>query len=152
MMETVAWLSSLPKEFAIKQLFYPRDAMLARHAWPCVSAFLSQVGVLSKRLIGRSWILTRRLPSSHPTLCFKDILVHPKITALSSGTLSQPKLWMSKEIRHGASTVAKFCQLSLTDDRHQFITCTEPPCMHVCVRLDGHGTVVLKLRLVNYIA
>ena len=49
----------------------------------------SQVGVLLKRLNGLSWFLARRLPSTCPTLCFKEIWITPKIRILPFGTLSQ---------------------------------------------------------------
>ena len=52
----------------------------------CLSVRLSQAGVVSKRLDESSWFLAWRLPSTF-TLCFKEILVFPKIRLL------YPKLW-----------------------------------------------------------
>jgi len=48
---------------------------------------LSQVGVLLKWLDGSSWFLARRLLSTSPTLCFKEIEV-PTKRVLPSGTFS----------------------------------------------------------------
>ena len=51
--------------------FLPRDAMHPPYtSHPCLSACLSQVGVLSKRLNESSWFfLACELPSTRPTLC-----------------------------------------------------------------------------------
>ena len=58
------------------------------YAWACVH--LSQVGVLSKRLNESSWwFLARQLPSTHPTLCYREIRFTSKIRVLPSGTLFQ---------------------------------------------------------------
>ena len=50
---------------------------------------LSEVGVLLKWLNGLSGFLTWRLPSTYPTLCYKEIVLTPKIRVLPSGTLSK---------------------------------------------------------------
>jgi len=52
---------------------------------------VSEVRVLSKRMNESisSWFLAWELPSTHPILCYKEILVPPKLKVLSSGTLSQ---------------------------------------------------------------
>jgi len=55
----------------------------------CVSVCLSQVGVLSKWINGSSWFLARRLLSTSPTLCFKEIQVSTTIMVFLSGTLSK---------------------------------------------------------------
>ena len=55
----------------------------------CMSVRLSQAGIVSKRLDESSWFLARRLPSTYPTLCYKEIWVHPKIRLLPCGTLYQ---------------------------------------------------------------
>ena len=47
-----------------------------------VSVCLSQVGVLSKGMNGLIWVLARRLLSTSPTLCFKEIQVSTKIRVL----------------------------------------------------------------------
>ena len=54
-----------------------------------VCPFVRQTVVVSKRLDKSSWFLARRLPSTIPTLCYKEIGVSPKIKVLPSGTLSQ---------------------------------------------------------------
>ena len=54
-----------------------------------VSVCLSPVAVLSKRMDESSWFLARELPSTHPTLCQKEILVSSKLRVLPSGTLFQ---------------------------------------------------------------
>ena len=54
----------------------------------CPCLFLSQVGVLSKCMDGSSCFLARRLLSTCPTLCFKEIQVSTKIRVLPSGTSS----------------------------------------------------------------
>ena len=79
--------------------FYQRDAMLAQvgllamalcpSVCLSVSVRLSQIGVLSKWLYESSWFLAWELPSTHPTLYEKEILVSPKIRILPSGTLSR---------------------------------------------------------------
>ena len=57
----------------------------------CPSVCLSQAGIVSKRLDESSWFWARRLRSTYPTLCYKEIGVSPKIRvrSTSSGTLSQ---------------------------------------------------------------
>jgi len=50
---------------------------------------LSQVGVLLKWLNELGWFLAWELPSTYPTLCYREILVPPKIRVLPSGTLRQ---------------------------------------------------------------
>jgi len=55
----------------------------------CLSVCLSQAGIASKRLDESSCFLVRRLCSTYPTLCYKDIWVSPKIRVLPAGTLSQ---------------------------------------------------------------
>ena len=42
----------------------------------------SQAGILSKRLDESSWYFARRLPSTDPTLCCKEIWVSPKLEVL----------------------------------------------------------------------
>jgi len=66
--------------------------MLARYLpSSCVrpSVRPSQAGIVSKRLDESSWFLAWRLPSTYPTLRYKEIWVSPKIRVLPSGTLSQ---------------------------------------------------------------
>ena len=57
----------------------------------CLRLFLcrSQVGVLSKRMNESGWFLAWELPSTYPTLCFKEIQVPSKTRVLPSGTLLQ---------------------------------------------------------------
>jgi len=81
------------KADAYVEAFYPpRAAMLppvlAMALCPSVRLCLTQVGVLSKRLNKPSWFLACELPSTHVTLCYKEIRVSPKIRILPSGTLS----------------------------------------------------------------
>jgi len=52
----------------------------------------------SKRLDESSWVLTERLLSTYPTLCYTEISVSSKIRVLAAGTLSQ-----TAEFRHGKS-------------------------------------------------
>ena len=73
--------------------FLPRDAMLARYLLSsCVSLSVrpsvrpSQAGIASKRLHKSSWYSARRLPSTYPTLCYKEIWASPK-RVLPSETL-----------------------------------------------------------------
>jgi len=44
--------------------------------------FLSQVGVLSKRMDESGWFLAWELPSTYPALCFKDIQLPSKTKVL----------------------------------------------------------------------
>jgi len=57
----------------------------------CLSVCLSQTGIVSKRLYESSWVLARArsVPSTCPTLCYKEIWLSSKIRVLASGTLSQ---------------------------------------------------------------
>jgi len=71
------------------------DAMLARVL--AMALFLSvnpsvcllQLGVLSKRMDESCWFLAWELPSTHPTLCSKEIQGPSKIRVLPPGTLLQ---------------------------------------------------------------
>ena len=80
----------------------------------------SQAGVVWKRLDESSWFLARRLSSTYPTLCCKEIWVSPKITVLSYGTLSQ-----TSDLENFATASCSPCQqnssstVELVDD-----TCT----------------------------
>jgi len=62
--------------------FYPRDAMIAHVLYSygpvSVCLCLSQVGVLSNRLNESGWFWVWELPSTYPTLCFKEIQVSSK--------------------------------------------------------------------------
>jgi len=66
------------------------DAMLARVLAMALSlsvnpsVCLLQLGVLSKRMDESCWFLAWELPSTHPTLCSKEIQGHSKIRVLSS--------------------------------------------------------------------
>jgi len=51
-----------------------------------VCLYLSQIGVLSKQLNGSSWFSATGLPSTCHTLCYKEIVLTPKIRHTSSGT------------------------------------------------------------------
>jgi len=53
----------------------------------CLSVRRSETGIVSKTTGGIE--LPWRLPSTCPTLCYKEIWVSPKIRVLPSGTLSQ---------------------------------------------------------------
>ena len=53
------------------------------------SVRLSQVGVLSKLSDESGWFSAWELPSTYPTLYYKEIQVPSKITALPPGTLLQ---------------------------------------------------------------
>ena len=57
----------------------------------CSCVRLSQVGLVSKRLDESSWVLAQRLPSTYPTLRYKEICVSTKIRVPASGTL--PQTW-----------------------------------------------------------
>ena len=84
--------------------FLPCDAMLARYMLSsCVllSVRPSQAGIVSKHQDESSWYLAQWLPSTYPTLCYKDIYVSPKITVLPAGTLSRTSHW--RHFRHGKS-------------------------------------------------
>ena len=82
--------------------FLTRDAMLARYllSW-CVrlSVRPSQAGIVSKRLDESSWFMVWRLPSTYPTLCYKEMSVSSKITVLPCGTFL-PNSGLGK-FRHG---------------------------------------------------
>ena len=54
----------------------------------CVCVCLSQVGVLSKQSWRIELFLAWELPSTYPTLCFKEIW-WPKVRTLPSGILTQ---------------------------------------------------------------
>ena len=74
--------------------FLPRDATLARYMLSsCVRPFVRPsvcLPVCHKPVLYQNdWFLPRRLPSTYPTLCCKEIWVSPKIMALPSGTLFQ---------------------------------------------------------------
>jgi len=76
------------------ELIYTRVTLCQRGdyrmaPYPGLCPCLSQVSVLSKRMNGLIQFLVWWLPSTTPTLCFKEILVSAKIRALPSGTLSQ---------------------------------------------------------------
>jgi len=63
----------------------------------------SQAGIVSKQLDESSWFLARRLPSTDPTLCCKEIWVSPKVRVVPCGTSSEtPDLKNGKSI--GLST------------------------------------------------
>ena len=65
--------------------FLPRGAMLKRYLLSsCVrlSVRPSQAEILSKRLDESSWFLARRLPSTCPTPCSKEVCVPPKISTV----------------------------------------------------------------------
>jgi len=85
------------------------------HVYLSVCVCQSQVGVLTKRMGGSRWFLARRLflrPIMHCNKLLKGNSDHYKRRTLFSGTLSQtPDLFAG---RHGASFVAKCCQLSST--------------------------------------
>ena len=63
------------REARAAQVFYTVIALCLSVS---VSVCLSQVSILLKRLNGLSWFLAWRLPSTYPTLCFKEIQVTPK--------------------------------------------------------------------------
>ena len=75
--------------------FCIRYAMLARvlamAMYPCLSVCLSQVGVETDKRIGL--VLAWELPSTYPTLCYKEIQVSSKIRVLPSGTLDLEKFF-----------------------------------------------------------
>jgi len=109
-------------------------------AW-CLSVSLSQASVLSKRLNESKWFFAKRLLSACPTLRRKEFGVSPKIRVgvglhvLSCGTLSHTlnlaDISASFAKRHVDRPTC--CQLSLTDDRRQFITLS----VHLCVPLTS---------------
>ena len=77
--------------------FLQLDATLVRYmlsARVCPSVCLSQAGIVSKRLDESSWFWARRLRSTCPTLCYKEIGVSPKIRVLPLGLCH--KLWTWK--------------------------------------------------------
>ena len=67
----------------IKESYYYRVSVRPSVLCP------SQADIVSKLLDESSWYLTRKLPSTYPTTCYKKIRVSPKIRVLPSGTLSQ---------------------------------------------------------------
>ena len=74
-------------------IFYPRMYSSAEYAMPiahvsvCPPVCPSQVDVLLKWLDGSSWLLAWKLPSTYPTLCYKEIQASAKLRILFSGNL-----------------------------------------------------------------
>jgi len=70
-------------------LFLPREAVLA----PYMLSTCVRPSVTSRCCIEKTGqielVLARRLPFTHPTLCYKEILASPKIRVLHFKTLSQ---------------------------------------------------------------
>jgi len=71
----------------------------------CPSVCPSQGRVLSKQMNESSWFLAWSLPSTYPTLRFKEIWVSQKIMVLPSGTLSQ-----TADIENFATASRSRCQ------------------------------------------
>jgi len=65
--------------------------VLAMAMCPCLSVCLSQVGVETDKRIGL--VLAWELPSTYPTLRYKEIQVSSKIRVLPSGTLDLEKIF-----------------------------------------------------------
>ena len=57
------------------------------HVSVCPPVCPSQVDVLLKWLDGSSWLLAWKLPSTYPTLCYKEIQASAKLRILFSGNL-----------------------------------------------------------------
>lgn len=58
--------------------FYPHNAVLARvldGISCCVCVCLLHAGIVSRWLLGLSWFFAQRFPSTHATLCCKEIRV-----------------------------------------------------------------------------
>jgi len=83
--------------------------MLARcKLWPRVCLCLSEVGVQSERLKELSWFLAWRLPSTHATLCHREIQVSTKNKGMAYLPLElRPKVRTSKISPRTTTTV--FC-------------------------------------------
>jgi len=72
----------------MQQLTFWATLLLGR--WVCVFVSVSShAGIVSQRLHGSSWFLAYKIPSTYPTLYFKDNRVSSKISLLPFGTLSQ---------------------------------------------------------------
>jgi len=82
-----------------------------------VSFRLSQVSVLSKGVDGSSCFLARRLPSTNPALCYKEIQIHTKRRALPSSVCIFVGNSGVGKYRHGMgpSIVATCYELSSTN-------------------------------------
>jgi len=91
--------------------FLPRDAMLARYmlssCFPSVRP--SQAGIASKPLDESSWFLSRKIPSTYPTLCCKTSFVSPKIKVPPSGTLPR-----TPDLENFATASRSRCQQNLS--------------------------------------
>ena len=88
----------------ISRSFYSRDAMLTGVLAMALSlsVFLTQLGVLSKRLQEWSWVFPCRLFSTSTTLCFKEI----QMCAKNKGTSLRKFVLNSglRKFRHGISS------------------------------------------------
>ena len=86
----------------------------------CLSVCLSVTRRYCIERAGRiEEVLTERLPSDYPSLCWELIRVSPKIRYF---TLKQcPKLWSVKFFFQLHVDRRKCCQLRSTDDRCQFV-------------------------------
>ena len=60
----------------------------------CPSVCPSQAGTVSKRLDESSWVMARRLSSTHATLCYKEIWVTASLgySVLPSGTVQNSRI------------------------------------------------------------
>ena len=75
--------------FDAQSINYIIKSLLFTHATLCYDSTccdMSVPEVLLKQLNESSWLLTRVLRSTCPTLCFKEIWISPKIRVLLSGT------------------------------------------------------------------
>jgi len=68
-------------------MIYTRTTLLTQVL--AMALCLSQVGVLLKWLNKSGWFLAWELSFTYPTLCYKEIRVHPKIRVLPYWNLLQ---------------------------------------------------------------
>jgi len=81
------------------------------------SICLSQASILSQWLDESSWFLAWRLPSTYPTLCYKEILLLLKIRVLPSRNLSE-----TSDLENFATPSQSCCQPnSLSSSTVEFI-------------------------------
>ena len=82
----------IAKHFTVSRYTSTVFAVVICLSVPPPSVRLSQAGTVSEWLVVSScWVLAWKLPSTYPTLCYREIWVSPKIRVLPSGTLSQTR-------------------------------------------------------------
>jgi len=89
--------------------------------WPC--SCQSRVGVLSKQLNILRWFAAYQRPLTYPTQCWKDSLKN-EATSLCLSSSQHVDLH-------------KWCQLSMIDNLHQFITLS----IRLCLQHDRRASL-----------